>query len=77
MDFANSSPCSWPRSSAKVNASYRSAPDEEILENDTLLFVGDVSSAHHLAQLEGLQLFKEEHQQFMANELVEVVLSPQ
>jgi di/tricarboxylate transporter len=50
-------------------------PSEEVLEGDTLLFVGDIDSAHNLAQFKGLQFLNPEHDIMSTNELVEVVIS--
>jgi di/tricarboxylate transporter len=51
------------------------SPHETILENDTLLFVGDINSAHALAQFKGLQLINPKHNLDETNELLEVVVS--
>ena len=50
-------------------------PQEKLLQNDVLLFVGDINSAHELAQLNGLQLVNPDHNLSPTDELVEVVIS--
>lgn len=50
-------------------------PDEKIKQDDILLFVGDINSAHRLAQFTGLQLAHPEHEISPGNGLVEVVIS--
>ncbi|MFT4929891.1 MAG: di/tricarboxylate transporter [Phenylobacterium sp.] len=50
-------------------------PDEIIRAGDKLQFVGDINSAHRLAQFTGLQLVHPEHELSAGSELVEVVIS--
>lgn len=50
-------------------------PQQEIEQDDILLFAGDLDSAHSLAQLKGLQLIAPEHEVAPSNEWVEVVIS--